>query len=212
MQSGRPRHARIFDKMDIINVITNTYSRSIKAVDTRYRNTIYSTGFHCARIQHLYSTWKREWGKRNPDFPGGSFRTLKYGPTTMSASPTVILWKERKYLVFIKYWNILDESNVSNQHYGEMIKLVLPRDLPSPRSQMNWRHSVFEVGYRIFFFLLISGIKARICRLISRANKIQATLTGKPCSSCVSRTKPWNEQVCSATLATALTRRTVVPR
>jgi len=51
MQSGTPRHARIFDKMDIINVITNTYSCSIKAVDTRYGNTIYSTGFHCARFQ-----------------------------------------------------------------------------------------------------------------------------------------------------------------
>jgi len=52
MQSGTARHARIFDKMDIINVITNTYSCSIKAVDTRYGNTIYSTGFHCARFQH----------------------------------------------------------------------------------------------------------------------------------------------------------------
>ena len=51
MQSGTPRHARIFDKMDIINIITNTYSCSIKAVDTRYGNIIYSTGFHCARLQ-----------------------------------------------------------------------------------------------------------------------------------------------------------------
>ena len=34
MQSGTPRDARIFDTMDIINVITNTYSCSIKAVDT----------------------------------------------------------------------------------------------------------------------------------------------------------------------------------
>ena len=38
MQSGTPRHTRIFDKMNIINVITNTYSCSIKAVDTRYGN------------------------------------------------------------------------------------------------------------------------------------------------------------------------------
>ena len=34
MQSGMPQDAQIFDTMDIINVITNTYSRSIKAVDT----------------------------------------------------------------------------------------------------------------------------------------------------------------------------------
>jgi len=53
MQSGSPRHTRIFDKMDIINVITNTYSCSIKAVDTRYRNIIYSTGFHCAIFQQV---------------------------------------------------------------------------------------------------------------------------------------------------------------
>jgi len=55
MQSGTPRHTRIFDKMDIINIITNTYSCSIKAVDTRYGNIIYSTGFHCARFQHICS-------------------------------------------------------------------------------------------------------------------------------------------------------------
>ena len=55
MQSGTPRHTRIFDKMDIINGITNTYSRSIKTVDTRYRNTIYSTGFHCARFQQEHT-------------------------------------------------------------------------------------------------------------------------------------------------------------
>ena len=36
--------------MDTINVITNTYSRSIKAVDTRYRNTIYSTGIPLREI------------------------------------------------------------------------------------------------------------------------------------------------------------------
>ena len=35
MQSGTPRDTRIFGKMDIINKITNTYSCSIKAVDTR---------------------------------------------------------------------------------------------------------------------------------------------------------------------------------
>ena len=52
MQSGTPRDTRIFDKMDITNIITNTYSCSIKAVDTRYGNTIYSTGFHCAIFQH----------------------------------------------------------------------------------------------------------------------------------------------------------------
>ena len=44
MQLGMPWHTQIFDKIDIINIITNTYSHSIKAVDTRYRNTIYSTG------------------------------------------------------------------------------------------------------------------------------------------------------------------------
>ena len=48
---GTPRDARIFDKMDIINIITKTYSCSIKAVDTRYGNIIFSTGFHCARFQ-----------------------------------------------------------------------------------------------------------------------------------------------------------------
>jgi len=53
MQSGTPRDTRIFDKMDIINIITNTYSCSIKAVDTWYGNIIYSTGFHCARFQHV---------------------------------------------------------------------------------------------------------------------------------------------------------------
>jgi len=53
MQSGTPRHTRIFDKMNIINVITNTYSCSIKAVDTRYGKIIYSTVFHCARFQQL---------------------------------------------------------------------------------------------------------------------------------------------------------------
>jgi len=37
MQSGTPRDARIFD---VINIITNTYSCSIKAVDTRYGNII----------------------------------------------------------------------------------------------------------------------------------------------------------------------------
>jgi len=34
MQSGTPRDARIFEKMNIINIITNTYSGSIKAIDT----------------------------------------------------------------------------------------------------------------------------------------------------------------------------------
>ena len=53
IQSGTPRHARIFDKMDIINVITNTYSRSIKAVDTRYSNIIYSTGIPLREIPTL---------------------------------------------------------------------------------------------------------------------------------------------------------------
>jgi len=50
MQSGTPRRTRIFDKMDIINIITNTYSRSIKAVDTRYSNIIYSTGIPLREI------------------------------------------------------------------------------------------------------------------------------------------------------------------
>jgi len=50
MQSGTPRHTRIFDKMDIINIITNTYSCSIKAVDTRYGNIIYSTGIPLRKI------------------------------------------------------------------------------------------------------------------------------------------------------------------
>jgi len=50
MQSGTPRDARIFDKMDIINIITNTHSCSIKAVDTRYGNTIYSTGIPLREI------------------------------------------------------------------------------------------------------------------------------------------------------------------
>jgi len=50
MQSGTPRHTRIFDKMVIINIITNTYSCSIKAVDTRYGNTIYSTGIPLREI------------------------------------------------------------------------------------------------------------------------------------------------------------------
>ena len=54
MQSGTPQHNRIFDKMDIINTITHTYSCSIKAVDTRYGNKIYSTGFHCARFQQWF--------------------------------------------------------------------------------------------------------------------------------------------------------------
>jgi len=55
--------------------------------------------------------------------------------------PTVILWKEKKYLVFIKYWNILDELNVSNQHCGEMIKLssTSPGFAVASR-QINWRH------------------------------------------------------------------------
>jgi len=57
MQSGTPRHARIFDKMDIINVLTNTYSRSIKAVDTRYRNTIYSTGIPLRKISIQTYVW-----------------------------------------------------------------------------------------------------------------------------------------------------------
>jgi len=52
---GHASDSRIFDKMDIINIITNTYSCSIKAVDTRYSNTIYSTGFHCARFQQRIS-------------------------------------------------------------------------------------------------------------------------------------------------------------
>jgi len=34
MQLGTPRDARRFDKMYIINIITNTYYCSIKAVDT----------------------------------------------------------------------------------------------------------------------------------------------------------------------------------
>ena len=53
MQSGTPWHTRIFDKMNIINIITNTHSCSIKSVDTRYGDTIYSPGFHCARFQQV---------------------------------------------------------------------------------------------------------------------------------------------------------------
>jgi len=52
MQSSTPRDTRIFDKMYIINIITVTYS-CIKSVDTRYGNTIYSTGCHCARFQQV---------------------------------------------------------------------------------------------------------------------------------------------------------------
>jgi len=47
-----PQDTQIFDKIDIINIVTNTYSCSIKAIDTQYGNLIYSTGFHCVRFQH----------------------------------------------------------------------------------------------------------------------------------------------------------------
>jgi len=41
MQSGTPRDARIFDKMGIINIITNTYSCSTNVVDIRKFNLLY---------------------------------------------------------------------------------------------------------------------------------------------------------------------------
>ena len=79
MQSGTPRDARIFGKMDIINISTVTYSCSIKPVDTPYGNTIYSTGFHCARFQH-HASGREEYTPATHTFPTEScaIKRLEY--------------------------------------------------------------------------------------------------------------------------------------
>jgi len=79
MQSGTPRDARIFGKMDTINIITITHSCSIKAVGTPYGNTIYSTGFHCARFQY-HASGREEYTPATRTFPTEScvLKRLEY--------------------------------------------------------------------------------------------------------------------------------------
>ena len=92
MQSGTPQHTRIFDKMDIINIITNTYSHSIKAVDIWYRNTIYSTGIPLCKIPTGY----------------GPQRVL-YSPPCLTTGirwiqwiPVDFRWIQQDYIIVIK--------------------------------------------------------------------------------------------------------------